>query len=316
MPKLRISPIILLMALICFVFPFVHVSCKMDNPLQNMQQLGKDKPDPAKDAKKEKDNVIMTYNGYHLVFGLAPTNRMMKDKPGEEKPAEKPAPASVTETQPGMNDVMQTVAQEPEAMPAPVNDSVKADDSKAAKPDDAKKGEKEEQKATPNPYALFAFILILAGIPLSFVKHHLGALVVAIISLVAAILLYLMKVFFPAYLLKYMQLDPQAMQYLGLEFTPAFWAAFILPLLAMIESVMHFVAPHREPQYAYSTGGELNLDPEHLPADLADVIEPSDVLDDIHEAEELERVADLENIKDPEDIPVPIPEKEEEEKPE
>lgn len=326
MPKLRISPIILLMALICFAFPFVHVSCKMDNPLQGMDKLGKESPKDAKDTKDKKDNVIMTYNGYHLVFGLAPKNRMMKDDPAKGKPEAKPAPVAETSANPGMNDVMQTVAQEPDqTRSAPLEEPAVMDSQNVQDPKDkdAQKGKdaKEEQKATPNPYALFAFILIFAGICLSFVKLRAGYLVVAIISLVASVLLYIMKTLFPAYLLKYMQLDPQAMQYLGLEFTPAYWAAFVLPLLAMIESVLHFAMPYKQEQYSSEQalpfeGFIHHTEDENIevPAELVDIVEPSDIADDIHIAEELDRVADLDNIKDPEDIPVPVVQPEDEEK--
>jgi|GEM_PF-5179610 len=390
MPKFKFTPILLLMALICFVFPFAIVTCGIDNPTANQSQpqdtvknsspnpagqdeakpadkpavalneKTSDKDKPAQDkqdkpaaAKETKRQLYKVYHGYQLVLGIDPVNEMMKAMnpkvSPEQQTAPKTKPKTISSDMPGLESVMHTTALEP-IKPVPVENDSKTStpaakdqavtntddntrmDAKASDTDTLGKTEKQPankgampqaptNKAKPNIYAVLAFILILIGIPLSLMKEHFVSIIVAGTSFIAAIMLYLMKVFFMAYLVKTPDMSPEYMQYFFVNFTPAYWAALILPLLAMIESAIRFAMPapvqtvfYEEVYNPQSGETEIITEPIGVPGELVDILEPSDLVDDIREAHELERVADLENVKDIEDVHMVIPDPKDENK--
>mgnify|MGYP001440807294 FL=1 len=80
MPKFKFTPILLLMALICFVFPFAIVTCGIDNPTANQSQpqdtVKNSSPNPAgQDEAKPADKPAVASN----------EKTSDKDKPAQDK---------------------------------------------------------------------------------------------------------------------------------------------------------------------------------------------------------------------------------------
>lgn len=266
--KLKLSPLLLLLALICFALPFVQVSCVNDSPkATDSKTTLSDTPPPAKGdsmtaqsavpdtakpapkpATPETPEVVKlyTYTGLNMVLGTEPHNHLADAPKDKADPKAKPAPAKTdldSKTTAEARETKEETRANDEAKPAEKTEP-KAKDDQAVQED---KGPKNQISI----YALLAFILIFVALLLSLLKPPFIALIVGFLSFVATVLLYIVKLYFPGYFLTYTQLDPQALQILTIKFTPWYWAAFILPLFAMVDSVWRFTRTNNPVQETY-----------------------------------------------------------------
>lgn len=266
--KFRLSTLLLAMAAICFLLPFVNVRCSQE--AMNLMNQSVNGADSLKaDATPTKGDLVFYYTGIQLVLGQEPTQVDRKtDAPGpngdslesdgtEDSIFVAPPAAPVGQTR--STDPFRTVQG---AMPAP-QDSMQAmpqtlegdslSDTLAAEQPAVPM--EEPGKPKPNIYALAALVLILAGLFGSIVKGQKGLIVASIASVAAVALLNVMKATFGTYLLATGQIMKEQMQYYEVEFTGMFWLCIALLVLAFIESAIRMLTGWNEnrPQPAQYT---------------------------------------------------------------
>ncbi len=309
--KFKLSPLFLLLALICFALPFVEVSCENENPTpkagetkttlsDSLKSSPADSsttpnavPDSAKPAPKPAKPTppeivkLYTYTGLNMVLGTNPRNHLLENAPAkseQKKESGKPVKDSLSKADP-----------KPETKPEAVKP---ASPEKSAQP--AANEDKGPQN-TRNIYALIAFGLILIALLLSLFKAPIMAVFVALLAFVSTLMLYMLKLYFPGYFLAYSQLDAQALQILTIKFSLWYWAAFALPLLAMVESMWRFARSNPKPEIMEPVA----LDPMPDYDENGDLISPVEAIDPTEPIEPTEPTepADPEEEDESPDLP-------------
>lgn len=248
--KLRISSILLVMAALCFLLPFVNVRCSPELSQQMSQASGADST-----ATPAKGDIFFYYTGLQLVLGQEPTypeskatpqadsTKMMQEEETQPQETEEAAEETIGRApQKGSRDPFVAVQAE-QAM-----DPVKAEKSSQEAPEAATEATEDTvasgQKPAPtsnakvNIYAMLALLTILIALFMSTIKGIPGLLLTAIFCVIPVALLNLLKMNFGTYLQDYMQLETQYMSYLQVEFTPWYWVSMALIILGFVDAAV------------------------------------------------------------------------------
>lgn len=256
--KFRLSTLLLAMAAICFLLPFVNVRCSQEAmKLMNQSVNGADSL--KADATPTKGDLVFYYTGMQLVLGQEATQ--VERQTGETGPASgdsikqnqedslelaPPAPTARTKS----NDPFRTVQAEMPAQPErpadpntmreiePTEDSVVAETPEMPV--------EEAGKPKPNIYALAALVLILIGFFGTIIRGNKGLVIGSISSVAAVAMLNVMKVTFGTYLINTGAIMKDQMNYYEVEFTGFFWLCIALCVLAFIELAIRLLTGWNE----------------------------------------------------------------------
>lgn len=291
--KFRFSIVLLIMAAICFLLPFVNVRCSPELSTAMGQKA---------DSTQTKGELIFSYTGMQLALGQEPTYPKTPEKPAEPGQKTRPdsAAADSAQTVRTMNNQTDPFRTVQATVETPTTNPEQADTAVARPAPTTPAGEPKEQPQSatkPNIYAMLALILILASAFVSSIPRQLGLLLGALGSTLAVLMLNLMKMNFGTYLMEYMQLEAQYMEYIQVEFTPFYWAVIVLVILAFLELVVRLLTGMGEPKPVViseeaimpeSLYQDITVDPE-APADQAYTVSDEDaeeLPEDIPEEEE------------------------------
>jgi hypothetical protein len=244
--KFRLSTLLLAMAAICFLLPFVNVRCSQEAmKLMNQSVNGADSLQA--DATPTKGDLVFYYTGKQLVLGEKPTQveRQTGEKPAEGDSVRTNPEDSVQVTPPAPtartknNDPFRTVQGEMPAQteslaePNALRESEPTEDSVVAETPEMPL--EEAGKPKPNIYALAALVLILIGFFGTLMKGNLGLVIGSVSSVIAVAMLNVMKLTFGTYLVNTGAVMKDQMTYYEVEFTGFFWLCIALCVLAFIE---------------------------------------------------------------------------------
>ncbi len=284
--KFRLSALLLAMAAICFLLPFVNVRCSQEAmKLMNQSVNGADSL--KADATPTKGDLVFYYTGKQLVLGEKPTQ--VERKADQNAPVQPDssngsnedslllAPPQTT-SRTTQNDPFHTVQGE---MPAPTDSqNAPGTQEEIVTPGDTVAPEtpgmpmEEAGKPKPNIYALAALVLILIGFFGSIIKGNKGLVIGSIASVAAVAMLNVMKLTFGTYLINTGAIMKDQMTYYEVEYTSFFWLCIALCVLAFIELAIRLTTGWNEnrPQVITYNMGEATPTPSLYESNLEDTI--------------------------------------------